>query len=122
YLETALLDDIKKEIETEMFIPYIQLHEFEGLLFSDVEKFSEINVSDESLARLRKIANEFQNPELIDDGATTSPSKRISYIVKKYHKVDFGSLIADKIGIETMRTKCSHFSSWIDKLIEITKK
>jgi len=39
FLEKAIKEDIGKEINTHRFLPYIQLHEFESLLFSDLEGF-----------------------------------------------------------------------------------
>jgi len=37
-LENAMQTDIQPDLQSR-FIPYIQLHEFEGLLFSDIEVF-----------------------------------------------------------------------------------
>ena len=56
--------------------PYVQRHEFEGLLFSDVEAFGQLpEVTAATVRRLKRIRNRFHTPEDINDGFTTAPSK-----------------------------------------------
>ena len=31
-------------------------------------------------------------------------------------KVSAGPIIAERIGLQTLRTKCEHFDKWLDKL------
>lgn len=64
------------------------------------------------------------NPELVNTGRETAPSKRIVAVVEegrkyKYHKVQDGVNIACRIGIDVMMNKCRHFKEWIDKLIAL---
>ena len=60
-------------------LPYIQRHEFESLLFSDVDVFSElIDVTQESVDKLREVRARFSTPEDINDSSDTAPSKRIA--------------------------------------------
>ena len=101
------------------FIPYLQLHEYEGLLFSDV------NVTDSALrlfdgisrlAELRVIRNEFPTPEHIDEGTTTAPSKRLKALFPAYDKLLFGPLIATSIGLTNLRQCCLHFNQWVTRL------
>lgn len=122
-IEQAMLNDINPGLQ-ERFTPYIQLHEFEGLLFSDITVF-EKNFEDHEIldrAYLTKTINEFDNPELINDGPTTAPSKRLAKIIKGYYseyenmKVVYGSLLAQDIGLPAIRNKCPHFNEWITKL------
>ena len=101
------------------FIPYIQLHEFETLLFVEPEKFG-IEYIDETkkIARLRAIANEFGNPELINQGPETAPSKRIIKVFADYenNKPAIGSMVAHEIGVDVLRGACRHFNEWLTKL------
>jgi hypothetical protein len=53
---------------------------------------------------------------LINDGFETAPSKRILKEIPEYDKVTAGVSVAGKIGIETLRAKCRHFSEWLAKL------
>ncbi len=97
------------------FIPYIEMHEFEALLFSDAEILSEkteINVS-----QIREILEEYDNnPEEINDNPVKTPSKRLNALANGYRKVAMGKTVAEAIGIQTMRRRCSHFNDWLVKL------
>lgn len=117
-IEHALGEDIADN----RFIPYIQLHEFETLLFTDPQKF-EIEYFDKpnGIKRLSRIAIEFGNPELINHGSDTAPSKRI---IKEYsdyegNKPTIGSMVAHEIGIDKLSQSCAHFNQWITKLREL---
>lgn len=107
------------DIADTRFIPYIQLHEFETLLFVEPEKFG-IEYIDEAkkIAKLRAIADEFGNPELINQGAETAPSKRIIKVFADYenNKPTIGSMIAHEIGVDALRGACRHFNEWLTKL------
>lgn len=100
-------------------IPYLQLHEFEALLFSDPEKFDWHYIEHASqIARLIDIAQQVESPELIDDGEETAPSKRIIDHIPEYRfqKSTAGPLIAERIGISVMRARCPHFGQWVSRL------
>ncbi len=101
------------------FIPHLQLHEFEAILFSD------INILDDALStftsvskhnELLQIMSNFENPELIDDDPTTAPSKRLYHLYPAYDKRFFGELVAESIGMDRIRAVCPHFNSWIERL------
>lgn len=101
------------------FLPFIQLHEFEAFLFADVTKFKLCYQGEEAaIDRLMKISGTVQTPELIDDGESTSPSKRIINELPKYKgaKCTVGPQIAEAIGLSEIRAKCPHFDSWLTKL------
>lgn len=118
FLEQAMLDDIDDSIRYR-FIPYIQLHEFEGLLFSDIDiilnNFGEHEFTDHPY--LLQTSTDFANPEAINDGAKTAPSKRLDRILDNYSKVVYGSLLAQEIGLNKIREKCPRFNAWIDRLL-----
>lgn len=120
FLEEAMLDDIDEAFQNR-FIPYIQLHEFEGLLFCNKDLFDNNFDKDEILdaAYLKETIEQNVNPEMINDGSTTAPSKRLARIIFGYQKTIHGPLLADEIGLNTIREKCPRFNSWIEKLGEI---
>lgn len=112
-LERALFDDIRDA----RLIPYIQLHEFEALLFSDISKLAWFYSADRrGIADLQKIRAGFPSPEDIDDGENSAPSKRIRRYVASYEKVVAGPGTAQAIGILKMKAECPHFSDWVTKL------
>lgn len=64
------------------------------------------------------------NPELIDGGKDTSPSKRIIKVFPNYgdNKPVIGAMVAQEIGLEHMLRTCSHFAEWVKKLENLGKK
>ena len=115
-----------EKFQVSDFIPYIQLHEFEALLLSDVSQIiAKFPTQERTITKLQKVLDGCNgNPELVNTGRTTAPSKRITAVVEesrkyKYHKVQDGVNIACRIGIDVMMNKCNHFKEWIDKLIAL---
>ena len=83
-----LEDSIAEKITNPRFIPYIQLHEFEGLLFSDIKAFDSIpNINFNNREKLTEIINTYPNPELLNDGKETAPSKRLTKLITGYKKI-----------------------------------
>jgi Domain of unknown function (DUF4276) len=58
-------------------IPYLALHEFEALLFSDPDALAGAIKEPGKAMNFHGIRNQFRTPEDIDDGPDTAPSKRI---------------------------------------------
>ena len=79
--------------------PYIQFHEFEALLFADPQKLdTQFLDSPSALQQLVETAREFGSPELVDDGLTTAPSKRITAAIPEYasRKASAGPIVRRK--------------------------
>jgi hypothetical protein len=99
------------------FIPYIEMHEFEALLFSDASILaSKLGVD---AGKIEDVLDEFGEPEEIDDGPDTAPSKRLISLHKSYRKVAMGKTISEAIGIPTMRKECPHFDNWLIRLKQL---
>jgi hypothetical protein len=110
------------EDPSNRFIPYIQMHEFEGLLFSDVEAFAHgINKKtlENSFGQIRKL---FISPEEINDSPETAPGKRIKELFPEYEKPIYGSLAALEIGIDAIRRECPLFDGWVTRLETLEKQ
>ena len=120
-IRSDLSDDLGAGFDRERLIPYIQMHEFEALLFSDVSVLTErLGLSD--TAKVQGIRSEFESPEEINDSVQTAPSKRIAVLDPGYQKVNDGFLIAQRIGLATMRAECPHFDEWVGKLEALASK
>ena len=124
---SKLEDSIREAIESRpnipqgdiRIIPYVQRHEFEGLLFSQVDVFSDAMpdpVSEDNIRHLRQIRLQFRTPEDINDNPQTAPSKRITQIIPRYNKPAHGRLIAESIGVDTIRSECPRFNEWLTRL------
>ena len=113
-IEKGCYDDIN-DIR---FIPYIQLHEFEGLLFSATDGFELFpNLPARNLRELVAIVDEFPNPEIINDRPTHAPSKRLERLIPDYEKPLWGNMMALENGFNVIMEKCSRFKGWIETLI-----
>lgn len=119
YIEKSICDDLKDSIKIERFIPYIQMHEFEALLFSNIECFEKCEgIKTKMINDLRAEISKFLTPEHVNNSEQTAPSKRIKRIIPSYQKTSDGMHIARAIGIETMIKQCPHFAEWIEALRE----
>lgn len=118
----ALESAFAKDINHYQFIPYIQLHEFEALIFTDLEElykdFPENEQYKKDINRLLMECNRYSSPELINQGATTAPSKRLEKVIPKYKKLktSLAPQVVQKIGLAKIREKCPHFNQWITQL------
>ena len=119
-LEAKIRDRVQKEIrhdwDERKVLPYVQRHEFEALLFTDVEAFQSIGVDKQGVSRLRDIRSQFDTPEDINDHSDTAPSKRIFQVVPEYRKVTQGRVVGVEIGLEKMRSACPRFGEWLARL------
>jgi Domain of unknown function (DUF4276) len=119
-VEGALLADIKKEMGSGFypirFVPFVVMHEFEGLLFSDCAAFAKGIGQPLKEASLRDIRDCFETPEDINDSPITAPSKRVTALVPQYEKPLFGVVAALEIGLPQIRAECPHFDSWLKRL------
>ena len=116
----AMEKSIANDINDSRFIPYIQLHEFEALLFSAANGFK--MYFDEKISKeIQGIIDSFDNPEDINSAPETAPSKRLIRIIPDYDKVLYGNIVALEIGLPIMLEKCPRFSAWVELLIQKCK-
>ena len=122
-VEAALLEDIARVMglgfDQERFIPYVTMHEFEALLFSDCHGFGRGIGRPKLVSKFQDIRDEFDHPEEIDDSPETAPSKRVSEVFPEYQKPLMGTLAVLEIGLEPIRAACPHFGNWLDLLEQI---
>jgi hypothetical protein len=115
-IEQATCEMIGKEFakyNSDRFIPYVEMHEFEAILFSNSEVLAKKIGVKSSI--IEDILDECVEPEEINDGPKTAPSKRLMSICN-YRKVAMGTDISRAIGIRNIREKCPHFDEWLLKL------
>ncbi|MCU7935630.1 MAG: DUF4276 family protein [Candidatus Thiodiazotropha sp. (ex Dulcina madagascariensis)] len=117
-LEVRIESSIKEGLR-EKLIPYIQMHEFEGLLFSAPGVIASV-LQDENLEGWAgAILVDFDNnPEMINNLPETAPSKRL---IKQtsYRKTTHGPAIAEQIGLAKLREMCEGFHAWLARLEEL---
>ena len=116
----GLVAALSKKIDQDpllRFIPYIQMHEFEALMFSDpvvlCRRDRAARAAKRSFADIRE---KFETPEHIDDSLVTAPSKRILALYSEYEKPLMGETVAKAIGLPKIRQECPLFNAWLAKL------
>jgi hypothetical protein len=119
-VEEALRDDLAHEMGTDFditrFLPFVVVHEFEGLLFIDCAAFARGICRPDLEPSFSQIREGFATPEDIDDSPVTAPSKRVEELVPGYEKPLFGVLAILEIGLDPIRAECPHFDDWLHQL------
>ena len=119
-VERCLMKSIQQDMGPSFnqcrFVPYVMMHEFEALLFSDCAAFGSGIARTDIIENLTQIRESFTTPEEIDDSPQGAPSKRIMSLVPEYEKPLFGNLAALEIGIQAMRNECPQFNNWLRRL------
>lgn len=116
HLENAF----QSNIGDRRFRPYLQVHEFEAVLFVDPEVTARTFIGKKDLTQeLQNIRNGFLTPEDINDSPQTAPSKRILTLYPGYQKPLDGSIIALEVGLVSIRKECPHFNEWLTWLENI---
>jgi len=120
HVETALLADVVHvaggRFDPRRFVPFVTMHEFEGLLFSSPELLAREIGRPDLASSFAEIRMQFETPEDINDSAVTAPSKRILELCPQYEKPLFGTLAAIEIGLPAIRKECPHFHDWLSCL------
>ena len=120
-LEEQIGEAVDKKIarswNQSRLVPYVQRHEFEGLLFSDVSAFAGlVYANEEAVTELQRVRSRFATPEDINDSSSTAPGKRIEEAIPRYNKRVDGSQIAMDIGLDAIRAECPRFDRWVTQL------
>ncbi|EGR3302283.1 DUF4276 domain-containing protein [Vibrio parahaemolyticus] len=118
-LQDALNEKLVEKIGEDAmrrFIPYVQMYEFEGLLFSDPQKMAEGMDRSDLVQAFTEIAGAFDTPEQINNSPQTAPSKRIESLVLGYEKPLLGTLAALEVGLDKMREQCPLFDAWLKRI------
>ena len=97
------------------FIPFVAVHEFEALLFSDAGILAaELGIKPEKVVAILRECGE---PEKINNSSETAPSKRLESLSgDRFKKTSTGIAIARAVGLSKMRAACPLFDAWISTL------
>jgi hypothetical protein len=119
-VQEAVRDDLIAEMgnrfHADRFVPFVVMHEFEGLLFSDCAAFSRGIDRPDLESRLQEIRESFTTPEEINDSPDTAPSKRVRDLFPRYEKPLLSVRAVLEIGLLRIRAECPHFDGWLNQL------
>lgn len=120
-LENKLYNIVQKIKPYNYFIPYIQKHEMETLMFANPEDGFSLE-NDKIKNAIIEISKQYPNIEDINGSELGAPSKRLEAIYKsndkKYNKIVDGIDIIEFSGIDTIIEKCPRFKNWIEYIIK----
>lgn len=119
HLERCMHEAIVAEAEcrAERFLPHLQPHEFEALVFTDVEALVEVEQRWQAyLEPCRQARMDAKSPEHINDGVHTHPSARLQGLRPRYSKPLHGVAVIERIGLDRIRAECAHFGAWVSRL------
>lgn len=126
YQRVRILEEaFASDVGDRRFIPHIQLHEFETILFCDPRAFAVFYESSEKqIQALRDVPAHFDSPELINEDPHAAPSKRIADHFPDYPeaKPDAPVAIAGAIDVGVIRACCPHFDAWIRALEQLDQE
>lgn len=111
----AIENAVAADFGARNFIPYIQVHEFEALMYASPEHVEQV-CGKAGIAQLLQNDLVVGGPEDVNDSPLTAPSKRLKGYDDDYSKVSYGPRIAKLIGIPTLRAQCPHFDRWLTRL------
>ena len=112
-----LENEFYNDIANKKFIPYLQLHEFECLVFANYSGLTNVFTKKrDEVEKVKFIVQSFKSPEEINEGSETAPSKRLKKIFGNYNKVFHSQLVLQNANIDKIRKSCKHFNSWLLKL------
>lgn len=111
-----IIQTLGNSVNPDRFIPYIQIHEFEALLFSNPQALAKSIYRNDLALEFERIRTLFHSPEDINDNPDTTPAKRIKHLCHEYVKSIHGILAAAEIGISIIRSECKHFDQWLKNL------
>jgi DNA-binding transcriptional regulator YdaS (Cro superfamily) len=96
--------------------PYLQLHEFESLVFAAEEVAARRAGLPAVKVMIQKAVAAAGGPELVNDHPNTAPSKRLQATWPRYVKTIDGPAIVREAGLVSIRSSCPHFGRWLDWL------
>lgn len=115
-MHAEIVAQMGTSFDASRFLPFVVLHKFEALLFSDCTGFAQALYAPKLAVALQEIRDAFATPEEINDSPQTAPSKRVEALMPEYQKPLFGSFAAEYIGLGTIRAECPHFRAWLEAL------
>jgi len=120
-VEAELLKSVHSAIggHATRFVPFVVMHEFEALLFSDCATFCQATGFLGAHVDLANIRAAFNSPEEINDSYLTAPSRRILDVIPEYRKTLDGPTGVKAIGLTRIAGECPHFADWLERLAKL---
>ena len=114
--EAALREAFDPE-GTTRFHPFLMLHEFEALVLSAASLQDRVLGDQRAAAEIARWVDDASgNPELINGGPNTAPSKRLEGLFQDYVKTASGIEILMGAPFDEVRARCPRFNGWVEDM------
>lgn len=107
---------LARAIGDPRFVPHLTMHEVESWVFAAAEQLADLYQEPALLDRLLADVDAVGGPELVNDGPTTAPSKRLLKYRPDYLKTTDGPLAVSELGLDSLRRGCPHLDAWLRDL------
>lgn len=113
---------MSKSLESpRCLIPYVQVYEFEALLFAAPHAVAAFLQHEPLGEELSATVESCGGAEQINDDPQSAPSSRLAalfrdHLGQRYDKAFHGPLLALEIGLPAIRTACPRFDAWLSRL------
>jgi hypothetical protein len=110
-------------------IAYIQIYEFEALLLSDATTATSYFEAPAITRLIDDAVSRASSPESVDEGPSTSPSKRLEAWTREHGARRFyskatktlhGPGLATRLTLPVIRRACPRFAAWLSRLETLT--
>lgn len=114
----AMLSAMTASLADSRFIPYIQVHELEALLFVDLGIVQDVAADAAGRRALQRLAQDIAGlgAEEVNDGPSSAPSKRLLQCLPGFRKTAHGIDALERIGLSRLRAACPRFGAWVERL------
>ncbi|WP_316669625.1 DUF4276 family protein [uncultured Propionibacterium sp.] len=117
--QRELVEAIRCEYADPRLHPLVVLHEIEALVLAAIDAgHGNGLLPGKGLAALRRAVHEAGGPEQVDDGPTTSPSKRLERADPNYMKTVTGPLLIAEARLGAILERCPIFAAWWGELLD----
>ncbi len=114
-------NEMEKVVGDPRFVANLVLHEIETWVLAAAAELGELVGDVRLAAHLAKIVSGRGGPELVDDGPTTAPSKRIHAEYPAFDKTLDGPLAIADLGLVRLRELCPHANAWLSRIECLTR-
>ena len=116
--QAVLMAALNAEYSDPRFRPLVVLHEIEALVLAAIAAGQGDGLLPrQGLAALRQAITRAGGPEQVNDGPSTSPSKRLEAADPGYMKTVTGPLLVSEAGLPAVLERCPTFKAWWDGLL-----
>lgn len=98
------------------FVPHLSLHETEAWVYAAAVPLGDLLGAPRLAGVLQREASSVGGPELVNDGPSTAPSKRLVSHWPRYSKLLHGPPALSGLGVVALREQCPHLDQWLARL------